>query len=512
METTIPVLIGITGLIASFFTRAPRMQQLLAGLMGLLLIWSARPGFADADPVNMVLMVMAAPIVIGLLAGLLSPKTGQWIALAGTLIGLVLLHKKITYFGFEIDITAKIALLITLGGLIPLIATLKATLIKKWFQGDSESVSTAVSAIFAGLLVFFATFHAQYLGVLLVGSGWLAVSLGKRAGQLIALAVAMLSLGFLFMLLKTNAIDTSFLRGNFLMGLVLGAAAIVWGIAANKFSRLAWIFAFILPVLIVFAAVMMGKANENFGALPAYVGALLGSTLLLFTKKNPAVAVPLQGLLIGLSVIVLAQFSPKKMPEKKSRLAPTAQTPANGETPEEPDVLDITAIQLKPEMQGPWKSVTESSKVEFKLGPEGGVTTGAVNKFDVQLDINDKGEPTKLNVKLDAKSLTTFVEMRDKSVLGEGYLNTAKYPKMEYVSSTIRKENDRYFVTGEFTMLGVKQPLNLELKFAANGMEKNKQYLVMVGKTAVDRTRYGMPGDAKIGNVVEVTFEVEFRK
>jgi|GEM_PF-2459177 len=516
METYIPVLIGLTGLVASLMAGNLRAQQFLFALTGIGILWTARPGFDPADNAAFVLCMLSLPVVIGLLAGMIVKKYGEWIALAGTLVTLALLSKTITYFEFEVAFNPKIALLPFFGGLIPLISKLKGKLVSKWFgfASDADAISGGVSVFFGGLLVFFATFQAQYFGVLLLGAGWLAVALTQKNTALIASGIAMLSLGFVFVVMKTNpTADDSFLRGNFLMGLVIGAAALSWTGIAKNLHKFTWIFTFILPVLIAFAAIMLGKVNPNFGGIPTYVGALLGSAIVLFTRKNAAQAVPFQALLIGLSAFILTQFAPVELPEKKSRLAGKEETTTTAATPEaKPDPMEVTAIALKSDQEGTWKSEIEGSTLSFKLGPEGGVTTGIFDKFDVTLKLDANGEPVKIDLKMPSTALNTFDDGRDEHLHSADFLNTAKFPDMKYASKSIKKENDRYFVTGEFTMMGVKQPVNLEIKFAANGMEKGKQYLVMIGKSSLDRTKFGMQPDASLGNVVDVNFEIEFRK
>jgi polyisoprenoid-binding protein YceI len=391
------------------------------------------------------------------------------------------------------------------------ISRIKAGLLQRWFGLDAQRTAIGINAFLASLLVFFATFQAQYFGVVLVASGWLAASLASSTFRSSAAGIALLSLGFVFILTKTTTgIDDSFMRGNFLMGIVAGAAAVAWTGIAKDATRVRWGMMYVLPLLIVTLLVMMGVANENFGGIPAYIGALLGASLGLLIANNEQHTVPFQALLIGLSAFVLTQFAPRTGKETTSRIQKT-ETAAAEET-EEPDVLDVAAIPADPKLAGNWKSVAKGSKVDFQLGPEGGVTKGAIEVFDVRLNMNAAGEPEQLTVVLPTAKVTTFNPMRDKSVLGAGYLNAASFPKMSYRSTAIKKDGDKYVVSGEFEMLGKKAAQQIELKFAATGSDKGKDYLVMVGKGAVDRTKFGMASDAKIGDIVTVTFEIELRK
>lgn len=512
METAIPSIIIVFGLLAIITEPRPLLHKLSIGLIALSLISLTHLGFAEKDPQTMILGVMSAIVAIGLVAGMVLKKYGEWVALAGTLLAYVLSSQKATYFGYELQFTGTVVLLPLLGAAAPVIGNIKAQLLHKWFGMDTQRSATGVNAFLAALLVFFSTFHAQYFGVVLAASGWLAVSLAMQTVRAAAAGIALLSFGFVFVLVKTTTgIDDSFLRGNFLMGIVAGVAAVAWTAIAKDATRIRWGMMYVLPLLIITAIVMFGIANENFGGIPAYIGAVLGAAIGLLIRDNVQHTIPLQALLIGLSGLVLTQFTPHEGKKMQSRLKQTETVET--EKPEEaPDVLDIPAIALDAKLAGNWKSVAEGSKVDFKLGPEGGVTEGAVEAFDVRLVMNASGEPQQLTVNMPTAKVTTFNPMRDESVLGPGYLNAAAFPKMRYTSSAIKKEGDKYVVSGEFEMLGKKAPLALELKFAARGSEKGKDFLVMVGKSQLDRTQFGMNSDAKIGNVVTVTFEIELQK
>jgi polyisoprenoid-binding protein YceI len=512
MGTSIPSILILFGILAIITEQRPLLNKLATGLIGLSLISLTHLGLAEKDPQAMILGVLSGIAAIGLITGMILKKYGEWVAVAGTLLIYLLSGQNATYFGYTLTFTGAVALLPLLGALAPVIAGIKAQLLNRWFGMDIQRTSIGINAFLAALLVFFAAFQAQYFGVVLVASGWLAAALASHAFRsAAAAAIAFLSLGFVFILVKTNAgLDDSFIRGNFLMGAVAGIAAVAWTGIAKDATRIKWGMMYVLPLLIVILLVMMGIANENFGGIPAYVGAVIGASIGLLTAGNERHTIPLQTLLIGLSALVMTQFAPREGKKNTSRLAKT-ETTATEET-KVPDVLDVPAIPADPKLAGDWKSVAEGSKVEFQLGPEGGVTKGAVEAFDVRLKMNAAGEPEQLTVAMPTAKVTTFNPMRDESVLGPGYLDAGRFPKMNYRSTAVKKDGDIYVVSGEFEMLGKKSPLQLELKFAAAGSDKGKNYLVMVGKSAVDRTKFGMASDAKIGDLVEVTFEIELRK
>lgn len=511
METLIPSLILLFGVIAIVFESRPQWQKIPFALIAVGLITWICPGFDEKDDTTLLLGLLSAMVLIGLLLGQMLKKYGEWIALLFTLLLAMMSGSKATYFGFELHLSGILILLPLLGAIGPLAVNLKAQLLHKWLKLDLERTTTIAAAFYAAILVFFAGFQAQYFGVMLVGAGWVSVSLASRKLETVGAGIGLLSLGIVFWLLKTQTqIDDSFLRPNFLMGLVAGVAAITWVKLTKDVTKLRWPLMYLLPLAIVVAMIMMGIVTENFGGLPTYIGALIGTSLVLMVSGKQAQVIPFQALLLGVSVLVLHQFEPVELPKKQSRLAANETTNAPKE--DAPSVLDVPAIALNADMQGNWKSALEASKVEFQLGPEGGVTKGGLGEFTVDLRLNNAGEPEKLSVVIPTSKVTTYNPMKDETVHGAGYLNAPAFPKITFTATSFTKEGDQYVANGEFVLLGKKAPVKAKLKFAASGTDKGKQFLVMVGEAKFDRTKHGMRSDAKIGNEVTVTFEVEFRK
>jgi polyisoprenoid-binding protein YceI len=81
---------------------------------------------------------------------------------------------------------------------------------------------------------------------------------------------------------------------------------------------------------------------------------------------------------------------------------------------------------------------------------------------------------------------------------------------MSYSSKKLTKKEGLYELEGSFTMLGVSKPLNIELKYV--GRTGSNQAPVLVGRSSIDRTEFGMKPDSKEGNVVDFEFRVELIK
>jgi polyisoprenoid-binding protein YceI len=90
-----------------------------------------------------------------------------------------------------------------------------------------------------------------------------------------------------------------------------------------------------------------------------------------------------------------------------------------------------------------------------------GATTGTI-------DINDKDlTKSKLDVVIDASSISTGNADRDKHLRGEDFFWVEKHPKLTFVSTKVEKGKgkDNYKVTGDLTMRGITKPVTLDVSY-----------------------------------------------
>jgi polyisoprenoid-binding protein YceI len=59
-------------------------------------------------------------------------------------------------------------------------------------------------------------------------------------------------------------------------------------------------------------------------------------------------------------------------------------------------------------------------------------------------------------------------------------------------------------------MLGVSKEVKVQLKYVGNNETTSQP--ILVGKSSIDRTQFGMKPDSKEGNVVDFEFKIELVK
>ena len=122
---------------------------------------------------------------------------------------------------------------------------------------------------------------------------------------------------------------------------------------------------------------------------------------------------------------------------------------------------------------------------------------GRFMKFSAEI----RGDPAtlegaKVRIEIDAKSLNTAVKSRDEHLRSEDFFDVAKYPKITFTSTDVRKEGDRVRVQGILTMHGVSKDLVLSFEPAegVNGADVHTwSYRTML---PLDRLDFGVGAES----------------
>lgn len=508
MEITYSIFLLVIGFVTVLFQHNQFVQRISAAIGAIGVSCLLLSGFAADASLPLIHLSLIALVLSAFIVSFFQSKWVKYGGLLATMLALIPIGANVNYFDFEISWSINTALLPFLGALIPFLSKLKADYAEKWFAGNGAHFEIAVQLLYTGLLIFAATFIAGNFGVFLVGIGWLASGLVFKDSRALNGGLVFISLAWVFYLVKsTELAPDALLRGNLFLGIFAGASMIPWMQSyTSKSTRV--LLSVLLPMLVLVGLVCLGIFNQNFGGIPVIVGALIGSSIvLLVTNSSVFSFVGLPFMLIGLSQPFVQLLTPEKLVSKSMlTIAPT------NEIPKESYFSSAKAIPLSAENAGMWKSKLANSKVTFELGPDGNKTEGAFTDYEVTLAVDEKGKPTNLAVALKLTSLTTFNDLRDESVLGADYIDAEKNKIASFSSTSIQAEGDHFIVTGNLSFLGITESIPLTIKFLETTKKGGKDYLVFIGESTVDRTAHGMKSDAKIGDIVKVSFEIALEK
>jgi polyisoprenoid-binding protein YceI len=145
-----------------------------------------------------------------------------------------------------------------------------------------------------------------------------------------------------------------------------------------------------------------------------------------------------------------------------------------------------------------------------------GISTvrGAFTKVGgtVQYDPADLAK-TSIDVTIDAASIDTRFEMRDKDLRSPNFLDVEKYPTLTFKSKRAESAGKgKLTVTGDLTIHGVTKEVVLDVE-GPNGPIKDPRgrlHMGASGTTKINRKDFGVNGlPAMVGEDVAITIDVE---
>jgi polyisoprenoid-binding protein YceI len=125
---------------------------------------------------------------------------------------------------------------------------------------------------------------------------------------------------------------------------------------------------------------------------------------------------------------------------------------------------------------------------------------GRFNKLSGYLYANGPDvAKSNVTITIDAASVDTAVEPRDKHLRTPDFFDVVKYPAITFASTAVRKEGDGYVAVGDLTLKGVTKPVTI--RFKSYGPIKDPWGNTRIGVVAeplvIQRTDFGMMYDTK---------------
>jgi polyisoprenoid-binding protein YceI len=171
------------------------------------------------------------------------------------------------------------------------------------------------------------------------------------------------------------------------------------------------------------------------------------------------------------------------------------------------------AIKQDPPNQDKYSIDNSHTSIVFAVSHFGlSYTYGRFNQCSGEFAL-DGGELSTggFQFKIDANSLDTNDDARDKHLRGPDFFDTQQFPEIKFVTTGFKKVGEQYQVTGEITMLGQTKPLTMPIRVVGIGTGPfGKQRAGFFTKFTIKRSDFGMDKMAgQIGDNISVTFSFE---
>jgi len=126
----------------------------------------------------------------------------------------------------------------------------------------------------------------------------------------------------------------------------------------------------------------------------------------------------------------------------------------------------------------------------------------------------------KINFTVDAGSIDTDNEKRDAHLRSEDFFNTAKFPEIRFVSTSLKRmRGKKYKLYGNLTIRDITRPVVFDVVYGGAVTEGNTVRAIFACTTVIDRFEYGLKwnkateaGGLVVGQEVSITVKVEMLK
>ncbi|OZC67575.1 hypothetical protein CH276_03765 [Rhodococcus sp. 06-470-2] len=176
-----------------------------------------------------------------------------------------------------------------------------------------------------------------------------------------------------------------------------------------------------------------------------------------------------------------------------------------------------TAIALPELTAGTWVIDPAHSTVGFTVRHlVVSKVRGRFQNFSGTITVAEDGTPS-VDAEIDVASITTDNEQRDGHLKTADFFEVEKFPNATFKSTSVKADGGDFVVTGDFTLHGVTNSIDLKLEFnGVNAGMGNGPVAGFEASTVINRKDFGisidMPlegGGAVVGDKITLNLEIE---
>lgn len=162
-----------------------------------------------------------------------------------------------------------------------------------------------------------------------------------------------------------------------------------------------------------------------------------------------------------------------------------------------------------------WEIDPSHTHVSFQVGHLGLThTPGIFRKVEGRVSFDDRNvEASSVAITIDAASIDTVHAQRDSDLRSAGWLDVEKNPKINFVSTAVRRIDDKnYVIAGNLTIRGKTLPVEFSTVLTNRAMNPFLKVPMVgfVGNTRIKRSDFGMTQyPAVIADEVELKIALE---
>lgn len=167
----------------------------------------------------------------------------------------------------------------------------------------------------------------------------------------------------------------------------------------------------------------------------------------------------------------------------------------------------------------PWKIDPDHSHLTFTVDNLGfSITHGQFRKFTADIDFDPENvETSSVSFVIDADSVDTNSNGRDKSIRSKNYLDVKNNPEITFASNTVRLVDENTAeINGEVTIRGETKEVTFMaemIRIAPNPFSKDTQLAGFAVTGVIDRVEFGITyGAPAVGVDINVRLDLQIKE
>lgn len=124
---------------------------------------------------------------------------------------------------------------------------------------------------------------------------------------------------------------------------------------------------------------------------------------------------------------------------------------------------------------------------------------GHFEGYDATVEIGEDLTGSRIDVSLDAASITTGATDRDDHLRSGDFLDAENHPKLRFVSTDITADGEGWKLTGDLTIRDVTRPVTLDVIYEGSAADPwGNEHVGFTASTKVNREDWGLTWNAAL--------------
>jgi polyisoprenoid-binding protein YceI len=124
---------------------------------------------------------------------------------------------------------------------------------------------------------------------------------------------------------------------------------------------------------------------------------------------------------------------------------------------------------------------------------------GHFENYETNVEIADDLTESKIEVSLDADSITTGANDRDGHLRSGDFFDVGNHPKLTFVSTDIARDGQLWKLTGDLAIRGITRPITLDVSYEGSATDPfGNEKVAFTASAKINREDWGLTWNAAL--------------